>query len=393
MRTVYFLSLFVFTIFFSCQPKEREKTSKEIIFDLKANASRYRIQTYYDKKAKEDHIYFIDKNNDRVMKFFDMQGKLLEQVPLDAVLALETIQSYKVVSLDTILLHSHLANKLFFINRKGEIWKKVILSPILKDDKGNNFTLLFKQTTEDLSVIANAIFSNNENQGKFANHYDYLRNYAEKKNESPLICKITGLFDAKPKVSWGFYRFYKNFGNSKDWYNDGKEISFANGKLFVHSIFTDTLYQASQDLQIAHKIKIASAYTPVGQGKPFKTDDASLQKMIKNSEMNIVKMTVGCADDVQYDELSEQYYVTILHQVPITTPKEKQGDERPFSVCIFDKNFKKIKEHFFDNRTYENQLITTKKGLFLIKKKTIFSPKNKSKDYEKVTIVPFDFGK
>lgn len=401
MRSIYSIFLCILIIFWSCQTSEDKKSSsdeknvKNIVFDLKSDASRYRVQSYYDKEAKEERVCFTDTHTDKIIKFYDTKGNLLHKTPLDsASIILQNIESLKVVSLDTIILHSHQENKLVFINRFGKIWKRLILSSILKDDKGNCFKIGFINIIEkgELSIIASVFWENNEKKAKPSNHFDYLRDYSINANRAPFVCKISKLFATKPTVDWGMYGFYQNLGNVADWYMELRGISFINNNLFLYSIYTDTLYQVQQNLALERKIKISSTYTKVGHAKPLKTDDNSLQKIIKEKTYNLVGRTAGYVEHLGYDKNKEKYYISVFHQIPITTPEENSGnDNRPFSILVFDKQFKKIKEVFFDNKTYNSHPISIQKGVFLVKKTPPFSPKNKSKAHEKVIITPFYF--
>ena len=384
-------------VFCTCCNSEKSKTKsikKEYKFEIGKNPDRYHERIYYDKQKKENCIYFSDAVTDKTIKVFDMNGNLLQNISLSPALnAIGKIRSIQMVSLDTIIINSSQTNKIAVINRQGEVWRKIHLDTLLTDKKGNHFELwtMITISPNGETLISPCEWRYNvrdvsENKEP-KNDLDISRYFHKNNFVSPYFCKISNLYSKKPIIEYGLYNFYGNIGTSENIFAGLPRYAYVNNKLFVFSIYSDILFEIEPTtMKIKQKTKINSAHTSVGAKHLLKNDDITLGNI--EDVVNLILRTEGYVYDIEYDAINEQYYVIVFHKISINTPKEKQGNNaRPFSLVIYDKAFKKLDEHTFDNKDHSCSLLGSKEGVMFQRKQ------NNNKKNESAILTIFDFNK
>ncbi|MDR2684155.1 MAG: DUF4221 family protein, partial [Prevotellaceae bacterium] len=86
----------------------------------------------------------------------------------------------------------------------------------------------------------------------------------------------------------------------------------------------------------------------------------------------------ACVQNIFYDKSREKYYVLVGHKLKnIEEFNKYEYDYRPFSVIVFNKNFKKLKEYAFEADIYKyRNAVMTSKGLIIQRKEQNLTPDN-----------------
>ncbi|TAE18057.1 MAG: hypothetical protein EAZ95_05285 [Bacteroidetes bacterium] len=390
--------------FWGCRSTENEQNKKQLQikkeyhFQSGVNGSRYHKKIFYDTKSQKEYVYFFDFVTDKAVKIFDMQGKVVQEISLVPTLkVLQKIRDIQIISWDTIILNSQETNKIAFINREGKVWKDVSLDTLLTDKKGNHFELwnfeVLNATGETLIFPCGWRYNTQDiaQNKEPKDNFDHTRYFYKNEFFSPYFCKVSNLYGKKPTIEYGLYSFYGNMGNKDNLFLELPSYAYVHKKLFVYSIYSDTLYQINpENLQIQNKIKITSSYSTL-RANPLDNDNTTLSNMQELS--NQIGRTEGYIYDMEYDEKNKQYCVIVFHKIPLSTPQEKQGyEKRPFSVIIYDNSFKKLHEYLFDNKTHNAySVLSSQAGIMFHRKKS--TPKRKSNKNDFTTFTIFDFEK
>jgi hypothetical protein len=124
-------------------------------------------------------------------------------------------------------------------------------------------------------------------------------------------------------------------------YISGFDFTLENNILFVYSRTGNKLYLLDKEtFKINKKIQIKSPYTNIGKAP------CSLEDRMKPYNDNY-----GQIQWVLYDKYNQLYYVTVTHEIP-DSEKTLIKNETSFSIQIYNKNFKKLAEQFFDGKKY-----------------------------------------
>ena len=105
--------------------------------------------------------------------------------------------------------------------------------------------------------------------------------------------------------------------------------------------------------------------------------------MKRNQKQGEIFEKSGAIDKVLYDKNKNRYYVITRHKLPFEDFAFLS--DAAFSIHIYDKNFKKLGEQYFEEGKYDFRfIILTSKGLYIAKNEN-------SKDYDPEKVQFFRF--
>ncbi len=366
---LFFLTL----ILFSCSRNKNTAISIETI-DFKETTSGCIVNTYYDKKQKQDLIYFCGRGVKKNIKLFTVNGKLVKTIPLTNVLKLiDEIGGISIISMDTIVINSNYTNQILLINNVGEVWKEINLNNKLIDKDANIYELMASidannNTLESL-IYCSYWRSNSkdiEQSKEPKGNLEYLKYFYKNCYNTPHFISLANVLDSSIKIEYHLQHFYKQISKEVRVFAEPPFYTIQNNALFVYSLYSDTLFQYSRDdFSLKNKIKISSDFTKIG---------TSLMKINENNIRNgqdSVTFKInreGRIIKFIYSPSKNKYYCIVKHQV---LKENVDTQKNPFSIAVYDTNFIKLDEHLFNDNNYDyNHALFTNNGLMLLKKDT-----------------------
>jgi len=348
MKLKFLYIVFVIT---SCStPSEKATEEEESSFLVK---TKYSIEynagfnSYSNQIFEEDgreYAAFADFTTRKEIKLFDAHSaSLVGSIPLDSIINQgQLISGYTMVNVDSVLVLTEYTNQLYLLNRSGEIIKKVDFNVYLNADTAFMLTTCHPFMTKDKVLYFGVLFPYNENiaMGHIDDVYDQLR--IEK--QTPYLVEVEGVFSDSIRIRYGLRNFYSRFMGDEETSLERRQVKILNDKIFVHSIFCDTIYEVNPNtLEIDKMYTIKSNFSSFGY-KSVTFDETS------KGWHNELGQTKGRIDHILYDDDNELYYVLCYLERPLDAPRER--NIRPWSYIVYDKNFNKLQEVKMDENVY-----------------------------------------
>ncbi|MDL2262832.1 DUF4221 domain-containing protein [Bacteroidales bacterium OttesenSCG-928-I21] len=354
------LIFFMLATFFACNNREKSiEVIKSVEFKTGFVDVFFRFLGYfYDESSKQELVYFVEP--DEIIKIFDINGKIINCIPLKKIIKeigsrVEGISSY---SKDTIFLLSMHHNKISVLNDSGTIVKSLIVDDILPDSAKNMFEFyqfLPYQLNNKFEMIfwAYPDYSNIMNKLKKDNlpmleqdifYFSYFF-------EQPRLLIIKDFFSDSINAEFILYDYYKKHYKA----DEAGMLSEAffkqiNDFIFVLSGSSNNIYVIDgETYKELREIEVISKHTNIGFESVFSKDYR--KNAIRLRDMMCYS---GDISNVFYNSKTKQYYVLVLHALKNLEEWQylHDGDYRPFSIIIYNKNFENPKEYAFAANTY-----------------------------------------
>ncbi len=375
MKTKSNLLFIAVLYFFSCSNPENDNNIKsnhlEFVrnYEFKVGMSIRRKHSgiYYDKEEKQEYMYFGNVVTDKVIKLFSFENGLVRKIPLDKVTNEENIEDFSIISLDTIIVLSQYTNKLFFINREGDIWKKIALDSLIihptKDYYEFSTSPYSEINIDNSRIILGADWREKDQKPDYKTQLEEIKDFYYNLWKSDRYLRIN--IDAN---GINDYRFGCSLYNT--FFPDDSIVDFieldnyyiANNDIFVWSDYSNKIMILNSDsLTIKKTIKIESKLSPIGANLiPIneKTVTKLQELTLKNAR------TSGIITRIFYDSHNNIYYFVMLKQISYDFFEKYKY--RPSILMIFDKEFNKIEE-FNITRDQKGFIFSSNKGLLLNK--------------------------
>ena len=226
----------------ACNKNSSIRLKKEITFDLNYNSNPNYRGVIYDEYLKKELVYFADPSTNKCIKFFDLNSNLIDSISLkQSLLVLNEIEGIIVYNRDTILLNAPYSNKMVYINRKGDVFKKIDLNKVVKDSLGNLYEFHPSYLTKPIKDYRNLIL-NCEWRSNYLDErteivpqkdFDYLKYYYKKCFKSPYFINILNTFDSLPKYNFGFNDFHKSICDSPSVCIEGANFLEVKNKIYL----------------------------------------------------------------------------------------------------------------------------------------------------------------
>mgnify|MGYP001156589458 FL=1 len=376
----FFTVLFICLLLVSCQNNKQVHFIKadELVFDTDFKPSFFNSGRFYDKKNHQEFIYFADVRTFKELKIFTLEGVLKYKISLkDAILG-NYINRLILVDLDTIILTTNYnyLNRIFFLNKEGSCWKEIFLDTIITTPINDEFEI-------DVSRYGNVV-----NDNILYLHYDrlFLKNelaptnkyecekYVNNNRYSAPYFLAFNIKDNNNRL--GADSLYYKFTDINHYGPGSANYCFINNKLFVFSSYSNKILIINPNtLQLEKEFYVKSAYTSLRNTFLKVGSDSTYEYH------NVILQTKANIKKIEYDKVNDLYYVITLHEV--NENAKIRGPHRAFSIHIYDKDFKKLNEQYFESNIYDpNNFIITSKGILIENSST-------KKEYDSVKKVKF----
>lgn len=306
-------------------------------------------------------VYLANPANGAKIDFFSDNGKKVLTVPLTQVLEKENgLESIYCVAPDTIIVKGFTSGNVYFLNQKGQIWKKTFLKYSFDNNKpfestaslaNNNFytggSLIFHcavptPVSEHLSLL------------------DAFRLQAKDSRTNPYFLTLVDCFKDTAEYRFGNTGFYARFISDDHFTIEPPMYTCTDAGIFLFSVYCDSLYQINpKTTEIQKAIKISSKYSQIGAA-PMK-----IREQFADS-MAMISQTSGLIINVTYDKYRQFYYLSVRHKVAAGSTKKERANFSPWSIIVLDKQLKFVQEVLMKQGRYNpGDILVVKEGLLI----------------------------
>jgi len=371
MKKTYVLTILFFSLLVCCKGIKEIEIVKTIEFNTGFVEVYWRFKgIYYDKDYKQEVIYFSDlgqsaeclfpkKIGKSCIKMFNLQGKLLDTIPLINVVnefnprKIAFIYPY---SKDTIFCGKHTENKIVVINHKGDIYHTINMDTMLPDSLENLYSINQRnnpyQERNSSKILLHPMLNYREsllkeNKSDF-NLMDGYELYYKTVHNSPYFFELKNIFSDKINYDFKYYDFYKKHFSIEDVaMSKNSYFKELNNFIFILANSKNLILKIDpENFELLNEISIKSKHTDIGYSFTFeeKFNDAENKK----------SLYTGRICELFYNEKTEQYFVIVMHSAKNEEEYDSYNefDFRPFSVIIYNENFENPKEYSFEAHRY-----------------------------------------
>lgn len=403
---ILFLSI-ILVLFFSCVQKEKQRELnlvKTISFNTGFIQPDY-ITTYYDELSKLEYIYIVDKYSKECIKRFLLDGSFIDSIPLRKVNAIAKPYSSNIdvvipKTLDTTIIITTYSNQIIFIDNLGEIIHDFKIDEILPDSAKFNY--------EFTSSYCSNIFYSNK---LLLNCYPLFYYLADRIDDESLKARANHYFKEMLNYPYFFeislpdndslysdvnYRFEKSsflkntgmYSGAGEFVEQVPKYSVIEDNLYFYATTSPSIFKINlNDFSITNKYKIESKYCEVGvKTVKINTED----DYIYNDQINewgLSKVRNNIIKELYYSKEDELFYLMLAMKINEFNEMDNPG--RNFSILIYDKDFNKLGEYYFEREKYRDRwsMTMTTEGILIQQR-----PKNLSIDnYGTQTYDLFEF--
>ena len=389
-----FLTFSLLTFLFACNTdintQAAEQNSNLVLTDSLSFKTGMTIRRRYaglflETKTKAELFYCFNTTTTRKLKFFDINTELIEEIQLDSVLInCKAIDGINIISLDTIVVLSQYTNKLFFLNRKGNIIKQLNLDDIIQKNSDDYYE--FSSSINGPFVLNDSTFVLHATHVKSTSvdnshltHFELLEKVCKNYWKKPNLVTLNHVFDKKPSFIFK-YNIYPHIFRKTDstaflgelfWYNFNKNniISWS-----THSNKILLLNSRANVLSIntieSNKSKIGDPYFRITKENHSRFNDI----------LNDHEKTSSVISNVLYDSERKIYYIKVLNEVTLKWFNE--NNYRPWSLLVYDEEFNKLDEIPFEDKKYSGMMKISNRGLMIEVKNEFTDYKNQAVNFE-----------
>lgn len=346
------------------------KPSKEIVFDVGFPTMNRYSNIYYSLPDSTEYICFGDVNTNKKIVMFTLNGEKKYDIPLNYVINDgENIEDFSVISPDSILVLSQYTNKLYFLNQKGECWKKIYLDSIVKPANGDKFEYSSSMYQDFIlnknTLIFGCEWRSNKNDKEPKEQLEYSKYFYNNSFKASYFLKISNIFKDSIKYKFGLKNFHSKISNEPAVMVEGNSYYHYNNRLFCFSWYSDKIFEINPDLlTIKKEIQIKSKYTEIG------CTPIPLNENTQNNLQDLINknlQTQGLMNRFLYDNYRNLYYIIARHTAsPNHIKDKKKADELASSLLIYDENFNKLKEILMPTESYlTSNILVYKEGILI----------------------------
>ena len=399
-KIAYYLLFILLLCFYSCKtPAFIEKES--ITFETGFPIQKYSYGVYCSPENNNEYIYFCSNTSDMRIRFFTLEGKQDSCMPdiifkKNALKGYLNIYSTAIFSTDTIVSIDTYSsnNKMAYGNKEGEVvyqeifentfdtlTEKIWFLNIINNHFPSKY--IYFRTKWNCQYPRDKKYAQKDYYNSKFDFWEYLKQYMIQEYAMPQICKYDAANHSYILSEPNMIQKYLLPQDSAYQIIDENSLilepitygSYDN-KVFVWIIGGNKVLVLNPDnLQVETSFEVLSDYGTIG-GDPFLLKD-------KHQKQGEIFEKSGAIDKVLYDKNKNRYYVITRHKLPFENFAFLS--DAAFSIHIYDKNFKKLGEQYFEEGKYDFRFIVlTSKGLYIEKNEN-------SKDYDPEKVQFFRF--
>ncbi len=400
-KIAYYLLFILLLCFYSCKtPAFIEKES--ITFETGFPIQKYSYGVYCSPENNNEYIYFCSNTSDMRIRFFTLEGKQDSCMPSItfkkfALKGYLDINSTVVFNTDTIVIIDKYSpdNKMAYGSKDGEVIYEEIFENTFDTlpEKiwflyviNNHFPsqYIYFNTKWNCQYPRDKKYAQKDYYTDKFDFWEYLKQYMIQEYAMPQICKYDAANHSyilsEPNMIQKYLLPQDSAFQITDENSQILNAAFT-GESYDNKVFAwmdacnKVLVLNPDNLQVETSFEVLSDYGSIG-GEPYPLKN-KIQKQGEIFEKS------GAIDKVLYDKNKNRYYVITRHKLPFEDFAFLS--DAAFSIHIYDKNFKKLGEQYFEEGKYDFRfIILTSKGLYIAKNEN-------SKDYDPEKVQFFRF--
>lgn len=343
------LTLFAVFALFSCKSNKHGElinTHETATYNIGFPVRHYK---YFIDKGKE-YVAFCDFATYDKISVHSIDGKCLFQVPLKNVEKTEVAHfcDFDVVNNDTFGLLSPYTNKIYLINKTGEL--------IYKKDY-STFLLQGIELHRPLKFSNGVLMTGIEYRGgidtlnRDLTDAELLQYYHDRYHFSNLFID-SSFFRSKYTVTTQLDSIYSRFVKD-DELAFGVNYLNAKNKIYL-SVYSDSIYVFNEKFKLEEIKKIHSEF--------YKIDTRPIKMSDSQKNMNLLMENFWNHSSIQ--ELLYDKYRNVFFCI-IRGPGDYNTSYMPFSVIVMDENLTPLDEQKFDGNMYNPSVYIGEKGLYV----------------------------
>lgn len=306
------------------------------------------IRYKYFLDGGKEYVAFCDFVSNKKIAVHSVDGAQLFVTPFDEVMEKENEKFYafSVVNLDTFALLTKYTNKVFLINRQGELIYKKDYSKYLLESKE-----LCSPMELDSGVLRVGISFMDINFPGNPTLDDYIES-----NKTGIIFPTlfidSSFYKKSESITFGLDSLYSRFVRVDEMKTEGVYCLMLKNRVLFHTSYSDSFYVFNNLYELDTTVYVNSKFYEIDT-RPVKISD-----FLKN--MNLISenfWTHGFISGLLYDDQRELYYCFVRGKM--------DGKLLPFSIITYDGNFKKLDEVKMDHNVYFPYGFVGSKGLYL----------------------------
>ncbi len=345
MMKKYFLFLVLLNLLFSCSPKKTElhKGSFKAKDTLSFNVGFQTGNIKYTEQNGQEYLAFCEFITFKQIKVFNLKKKLLYATSLKPIMKKEKVSliGFDFIAPDTLGLLSYHKNKVFIINNQSDIIFKKDYTPLFLKN-----AMLFAPLDFKNNFIRTGVLYFNRNKQISYNEYN-----VNKLNFSRLMSD-TNIYDSIPP-SFQIDSIYPRFMSNDELAHEGCNILMTDSLNIFYTAYSDSLYLYNLSGELKKIIAVKSDYV-----QPACVKAVTYERYLDDSDLpNRNLRTNGFIYDVLWDKYRQLYYCLVSDKM--------EGKLSPFSVIIYNKNFKKLDEFKMNHHQYKPTTFVGLKGLYI----------------------------
>lgn len=340
-KKIYFLGLILIILITGCKNNGNLIETKEVT-TFHVGFPTWNIK-YFIEKGKE-YVAFADFITKKQISINSIAGIQLFTVSLEELMTKEKngFNDFDIVSLDTFALLSKHSNKVYLINKKGEIIYKKDYSRYLLQ----NITLTFPFHLNDSNLLVGIDWAPVDSTLNFSQYYRKKHVYYKGAIDS-------AFYNPENDLYFIFDSIYSRFLNDKQIGIGPIFISKHKKRILLSSIYSDSIYIFDNRIKLDSAFEVSSKFFPIDYISPTFEDE----KKYKN-DPSFGTTTHSKIVGIKFDRYRKQYYVYVAGS--------KEKDKYfPYSIIIFNKEYKKIDEIKIDSKKFIIQSFIGRKGLYI----------------------------
>ncbi|MNU95256.1 hypothetical protein D3C71_852670 [compost metagenome] len=301
---------------------------------------------YVTDSNHTEFVSFADFVTAKKISFHSIDTKARWSIDLKELMKSERGRfiSYFPITPDSIVLLSGHTNKIYLINRKAKILKKIDQSKLLVEGVEFGPPIYFEK-----------------NQLYCAIHHYPIKNLKTKNDlkkwdaeylKKTIIAKILINFHDSMSLNLGT-NLISRFMKKNQLPAEGTHFFLNKSKIYYYSAYGDTLYSITENGNIP-LLKIKSTI-----GKIHVTASTREQYNKNTNCINEAYLKQSFICDILFDNKRNLIYVFVR--------KPKNEKYFPFNILVYDKNFKKLNELEFDGKKYYTSGFVGEEGLYLLR--------------------------
>lgn len=352
IRKIHTLLVLLFTAMIcSCTNENRETNEKSLseiellTFDIGFPTSGV---NHYFKEGKREYIAFVDFNTSKKIAVHSISDqKQTFSIPLKDLMQHEHFSDFVIVDLNTFALLSKNTNKVYVIDRFGNLLYKRDYSKFLLD--GIELAPPIAMTNGVLSAAINYTHPDFPNNPTID---DYIESY-KKRYVFPLAFNVNDFETENSSIQVTLDSIYSRFSKDNVLAIEANHILKAAGRTMVFSNYSDLIYIFNAEYKLHRTVPVTSEFAKIN------TRPITIQQYLDNpNSLNSNFHNNSFISKLFYDSFKDQYYCFVRDKMI--------GELLPFSIIIFDGDFNKLYEIKMDHETTYPYGFVGEKGLYLL---------------------------